>query len=179
MGTMVIQYAKLSGYEVITTCSPRNFALCKAYGADHIFDYNDESAPASIRALTKDSLKLCMDCISETDSAAFSALVDTPGSKYSGIKIAEWPRVDVETFKTLGYSFLGEEWEQFGVIHPPSKEDFEFSKAFAELGEKLLEEGKIKPHPVSLREGGLAAFPAAMDDLRTKKVSGQKLVLKV
>lgn len=38
-GTMAIQFAKLSGQTVITTCSPRNFDLVKNLGADLVLDY--------------------------------------------------------------------------------------------------------------------------------------------
>ncbi|OBT55594.1 hypothetical protein VE04_03586 [Pseudogymnoascus sp. 24MN13] len=41
MGRMVIQFARLSNLEIITTCSPNNFDLVESLGADHIFDYND------------------------------------------------------------------------------------------------------------------------------------------
>lgn len=39
MGTLAVQYAKLSGCKVISTASPANFALVKAMGADEVFDY--------------------------------------------------------------------------------------------------------------------------------------------
>jgi len=179
MGTMVIQFAKLSGYEVITTCSPQNFGLCKSFGADHVFDYNEPDTSEQIRALSKESLKLCVDCISTDSTAAFCSQVLSPGAKYSGILLAKCPRDDVESVLTVGYSFLGEPWEQFGVINPASKEDFEFSKSFAELSERFLREGKIKPHPVSIREGGLDAIPVVLEELRAKKVSGAKIVVRV
>jgi NADPH:quinone reductase-like Zn-dependent oxidoreductase len=38
-GTLAIQFAKLSGYKVITTCSPKNFELVQALGADIVLDY--------------------------------------------------------------------------------------------------------------------------------------------
>lgn len=38
-GTLAIQFAKLSGYKVVTTCSPRNFALARSLGADVVLDY--------------------------------------------------------------------------------------------------------------------------------------------
>jgi len=44
-GTLAIQFAKLSGLEVITTSSPHNFSLLKSLGADYVFDY----APARPR----------------------------------------------------------------------------------------------------------------------------------
>lgn len=39
MGSLALQMAKLSGYKVITTASPKNFDFVKAMGADEIFDY--------------------------------------------------------------------------------------------------------------------------------------------
>lgn len=179
MGTMLIQFAKLSNYEVITTCSPSNFNLCKSYGADHVFDYKDLDTPEKILALAGDSLKLCVDTISTDETAAFCAKVLGPSGKYSSILLSECPRDDVTSFRTIGYSFLGEEWEQFGVVNPASLEDFEYSKGFAILSEKLLAQGKIKPHPVELRNGGLDGIPEAMEDLRAKRVSGKKFVFRV
>jgi len=38
-GTLAIQFAKLSGYKVVTTCSPKNFELVQALGADVVLDY--------------------------------------------------------------------------------------------------------------------------------------------
>lgn len=39
MGSLAIQYAKLSGCKVITTASPKNFDFVRAMGADEVFDY--------------------------------------------------------------------------------------------------------------------------------------------
>ncbi|KAF7186583.1 Trans-enoyl reductase ACTTS2 [Pseudocercospora fuligena] len=179
MGTMLIQFAKLSNFEVVTTASPSNFEMCRSFGADHIFDYRDPKAPEQIKELTKGALKIVVDCISTEETAAFCAKVIAAGGKYSAILPTACPRDDVESVTTLGYSFTGEEWEQLGVTHPPSQEDFEYSKGFAELSEKLLAEGKVRAHPVDLREGGLEGIPAALDDLRAKRVSGKKIVFKV
>jgi NADPH:quinone reductase-like Zn-dependent oxidoreductase len=38
-GTLAIQFAKLSGFKVVTTCSPRNFDLVSGLGADVVLDY--------------------------------------------------------------------------------------------------------------------------------------------
>lgn len=38
-GSLAIQFAKLSGYKVITTCSKRNFDMVKKRGADVVLDY--------------------------------------------------------------------------------------------------------------------------------------------
>ncbi|UCK58859.1 hypothetical protein AFCA_001695 [Aspergillus flavus] len=57
-GTLAIQFAKLSGYTVLTTCSPHNFDLVKRLGADAVFDYKDPNSAAEIRQYTNNNLKL-------------------------------------------------------------------------------------------------------------------------
>lgn len=52
VGSCAIQLAVGAGYEVISTSSPRNFALVKNLGASHVFDYNSKTLVADIvRAL--------------------------------------------------------------------------------------------------------------------------------
>jgi NADPH:quinone reductase-like Zn-dependent oxidoreductase len=177
MGTATMQFAKVSGFEVITTCSPHNFDFCKSYRADHVFDYHDPESTAKVKALTNSSLKLCIDYISIPETAAFCAAVMSPGAKYSQIMLSKCPRDDVEQIDTLGYFMLGEEWTQSGVTHAASQEAFEFSRSFAEISERLLKEGKVRPHPVDLREGGLAAIPSGLAELKAEKVSGKKIVV--
>ena len=43
IGCLTVQLAKASGYEVVTTASPRNFELVRSLGADHIVDYNSKT----------------------------------------------------------------------------------------------------------------------------------------
>lgn len=43
VGCNAIQLAVAAGYEVITTCSPRNFAFVKKLGASQAFDYNSKT----------------------------------------------------------------------------------------------------------------------------------------
>lgn len=168
-----------SNFEITTTCSTRNFALVRSYGADHVFDYNNPKAVELIKSHTHGTMKLCVDCISTDSSAAFCAAVLAPGAIYSSIGMSHCPRDDIKTVQTIGYSFLGEPWEQMGHNFSASREDFEYSVAFAELSEKLLAQGMITPHPVSLRKGGLAAIPEALSDLKAQKVSGEKIVVRV
>lgn len=48
VGCNAIQFAAASGYEVITTCSPRNFNLVKQLGAAKAFDYNSPTVRKDI-----------------------------------------------------------------------------------------------------------------------------------
>ena len=60
----------------------------------------------------------------------------------------------------LAYTTFGEAFPKFGMDFPAIKEHFDFGKMFWELNARLLAEGKIKTHPVTLRNGGFAGIPA-------------------
>ncbi|KAK8099441.1 oxidoreductase [Apiospora kogelbergensis] len=47
VGCNAIQLACAAGYEIVTTCSPRNFDLVKSLGAAAAFDYRDANAAVS------------------------------------------------------------------------------------------------------------------------------------
>ncbi|KAK6384837.1 hypothetical protein LTS17_002400 [Exophiala oligosperma] len=49
VGCNAIQIAVAAGYEVITTCSPRNFDLVKSLGAVQAFDYNSSTVVSDIK----------------------------------------------------------------------------------------------------------------------------------
>ena len=76
----------------------------------------------------------------------------------------------------LGYSFLGEDWEQMGQHHPASQDDFEAAKRFAMATEKLLAAGKIRGHPLQVRQGGLQGIVDGQLEEMRKGVSGKKIV---
>ncbi|KAI8169931.1 Trans-enoyl reductase [Colletotrichum sp. SAR 10_70] len=80
VGYFAIQLAKLHGYKVITTCSPRNFDGVKVAGATHVFDYNDEEAIARIREAVP-NLEYVFDTIGNATSSANAskALKDSTG----------------------------------------------------------------------------------------------------
>ena len=160
MGTMTIQFAKLSGFEVWTACSPRNHELVKSYGADKVWDYNDAAATKSITdaAAQHDGIKLCIDCISTSSTTAFCSDILVSGAIYSVIMpFTQMQRDDVTTALTMGYSFLGERWNRMGTWIDANQEDFEKAVEFAEVSEELLAESKIKDIPLNCGLGVWAA----------------------
>lgn len=187
--SMVILNGIRSGYKVYTACSPSNFDLVKSRGADAWFDYNQTTCADDIlAAVTKESsssIGYIIDCIGNDASGTLCASILSPaGGHYHSIK----PPVP-ETFKTLrseetvtattglGYAMAGESFElPPGTIHPADLEQGEFAKEWAVLGEKLLAAGKIRPHPVSVREGGLEAVVAAIEEVRGSGPRGVKIV---
>ncbi|KAF7719429.1 Zinc-type alcohol dehydrogenase [Penicillium ucsense] len=61
-GTLAIQLLKLSGFNPITTCSPKNFELVRSFGATQVFDYHQDTVTDDIRVYTRKSLKNVLDC---------------------------------------------------------------------------------------------------------------------
>ena len=167
-----------SNSTVITTCSPRNFPLVKRLGADKAFDYKDPACSSKIREYTADKLKHAMDTISIEASAKTCAdALSTAGGIYSALEPIDSPRKDIESKSTLAYTATGEALSDYG--RPASMEDFEFSVMFWKLAGKLLEQGKLKVHPPSLRPNGLRGVLEGLQEMREGKVSGEKLVYKI
>lgn len=65
---------------VATTCSPRHHGQAKAFGADHVFDYNDEVVAIKIKDATKGNLKFVFDTIgNESSSSTASKAISEEG----------------------------------------------------------------------------------------------------
>ncbi|KAJ0299869.1 hypothetical protein Brms1b_013005 [Colletotrichum noveboracense] len=184
MGISGIQYAKLSGYNVITTASPHNFDYLKELGASAVFDYKSPTVSEDIRRHTGDALTLAWDCQSTDESAAIVARA-LSSSKPSLVgtllpvdkkKVQEVnPNVDVQM--SLYYTVFGEEFGYFGK-RDAVPENYEFGKRFWELSRELLAEGKLKPIRVIKNRGGsgLDGVIVGLKELKEGKVSAGKLV---
>jgi NADPH:quinone reductase-like Zn-dependent oxidoreductase len=181
MGTMGIQVAKLSGYRVITTCSPRNFDMVKSYGAEATFDYKDQASIEKIKKYTNDSLKLVWDTISLKSSADFCAKIIASGGTYGNILRQTLPgREDVKQTYSIGYTSVGEPFEKGGRKYgaEETQRDYDWIQKWMLVGEQLLAEGKLKAHPIKVGKG-LENVLEGADLMRHDKVSGQKLVYTV
>ena len=97
VGQYAIQFAKLGGFRVITTASPKNFNLVKDLGADEVFDYGDESVVENIRAYTSNALEIAIDTISEGKTPKqVTGSIGSKGGKVAIILPYVSPRSDVE-----------------------------------------------------------------------------------
>ncbi|KAK9234454.1 zinc-binding oxidoreductase protein [Lipomyces kononenkoae] len=179
-GTLAIQFAKLSGYKVLTTCSPRNFDLVKRLGADVVFDYNDPSSATAIREYTKNGLKLVFDTISLLSSASYcDRALSTEGGDYSALLPVKIDRENVNDRATMAYTAIGEDFKFGDRAIPAKPEDKFFSENLSLIVEKLLLEGKIKAHPPRVCAGGLKGILEGLQLTKEGKVSGEKLVYNV
>ncbi|CAM1507341.1 Fc.00g069820.m01.CDS01 [Cosmosporella sp. VM-42] len=183
MGVVGIQYAKLSGATVVTTCSPKHSGYLKSLGADHVFDYKSPTLIEDILKLTNNTLKLAFDCIGEPATATTcAAVLAEENSRYTGLSpsvrhivLASNPKIEVHT--PLAYSATNEQWSGWG-IHEPNLEDYNFAQIFVHLNESLLKRGRVRPPRTFVNCGG-AGLQGVMNGLQMLKegsVSGGKLV---
>ncbi|KAL7903046.1 chaperonin 10-like protein [Trichoderma sp. SZMC 28014] len=182
-GLWGIQFAKLSGYKVITTASPRNFDYLKSLGADAVFDYNSPTVVGDIIAAAGGELALAWDCISQGESYKISAASFSPKGGKLGlllpVNVDEIHAVNpnVEAAVTMAYSIFGNPFQR-GISREGSPEDHAFAKKFRDVVEPLLREGKLKAPKIELNRGGsgLEGVLVGLEELRQGKVSASKLI---
>lgn len=172
-----------AGLNVITTCSPTNFALVKSLGASAAFDYREADCGEAIHAHTQGSMHHAFDCISDDASAAVCAKAlaqstSSQPSRYCSTLPVQCPREDVISNFVLAYTAVGEAFHKF-VDFPANREDYESASKFFGVFQQLLGEGKVLPHPVEVREGGMEGIPMGLNDLKKGRISAKKLVYRI
>lgn len=135
-GSLAIQFAKLNGCTVVTTCSPHNFEYVSSLGADKIFDYNDPNCMAIIKEYTGNRLMQVLDCISEGNSTDICVgSMSDEGGIYATLGRVEEERVRLLNSKvimkyTLAYTIYGEPFKLGDEYWEASKEDQEHNMKF-------------------------------------------------
>lgn len=180
-GTIAIQLLRLSGMDPITTCSPHNFSLVRSRGAAAVFDYSDPDTPAAIKKYTGGQLKHVLDCISDTQSveACFGAIARV-GGQYVSLELVPdellAKRRAVRARLVMAFEILGEEVKLpggYGKPADPAKRELAV-RSFA-IFQRLLNEGKLMPHPTQSVSGGLDGIIEGLQLLRSGNISGKKL----
>ena len=81
---------------------------------------------------------------------------------------------------TVIYTALGRAYTYAnGVQFPAAPADREHMANFLKKVPGLVKEGKVKPLPVKLWEGGLSAIPDGLQYMKEGKVSAEKIVYRV
>lgn len=181
-GTAAIQLLRLAGYTPLATCSPGNFPLVTSYGAAAVFDYRSPDCAADIRAYTNSSLVFALDCITTAESMRICyAAIGRRGGRYTALDpypdtVARTRRV-VRADWVLGPVMLGKEigWpEPHG--RPADPEMGQFGAEWVKTVQELLDDGKLRSHPIDVKPGGLENALKGLEMIKNKKVSGVKLV---
>ncbi|KAF1949748.1 alcohol dehydrogenase GroES-like domain-containing protein [Byssothecium circinans] len=182
--TIAIQLLKLSGLIPIAVCSPKNFALARSNGAEEVFDRHDKECAQKIKSYTKNNLTYALDCITSVESTILCfAAIGRAGGKY--VSLDPWQehaatRKVVKCDFTVGPRVFGE-----GCTWPapygsePDEELKEFGVKLWDVAEKLVAEGKLKNHPLKVLDAGFEAIIAGMELIRDKKLSGEKIIVRM
>ncbi|KAI0682215.1 GroES-like protein [Earliella scabrosa] len=183
-GQYATQLLRASGYKVVTTCSPRNFAHLTALGASAVVDYHGPHAEVvqDIKAATGDTIQFAIDCISTKASQQISQDVIKPGGGKVLILLGPEEievRADVVRIPMLLYTALGRPFTMFGTDFPAAPSDKAQIAAFCETMPRLVEQGRLKPNPLKTWEGGLAAIPEGLQYIKEGKNSAEKLVYRL
>ncbi|ORY67421.1 putative alcohol dehydrogenase [Pseudomassariella vexata] len=183
-GTMVIQLLHLCGFHIITTCSPRNFELVKSYGADEVFDYKTPTCAADIRSHTRNALGYAIDCFAEDSSMKFCyAAIGRAGGRYTALnpfsdRLATRKVIKPDWILATRIAGDGSAWPApYGCDPEPRLKELA-GPLFAKV-QKLLDQGKIRAHPIKVEEGGFESVVGGVGVIRRGEVSGVKLVYRV
>lgn len=172
-----------SGYRVIATSSPHNHDLLWSRGAAMVFDYKSAGCGDDIRRLTKGQIRYAVDCFGGLHAARLcTAAIGPDGGSMVTVGVAQtfkMPRDDVQYTEIVAYTALGDRVEMGPLHWPASPGDFEFTKLFMARISELLEQGRLMPHPVDVRQGGLPTILNGLDDLRRGRISGKKIVVPI
>ena len=195
VGANAIQLAVAAGYDVITTCSPRNFDFVKQLGAAAAFDYRDPyvvrdliaaltgTSIAGALAVGPGSAQACVDVVAASNGNKFVSMVTYPidfpsltGPPSFGFRIAM-----IGSF----IRFLLRVVLKARLKAVRAKFVFGSSLAFNDVGAAMYErylpdalaQGRYIAAPAPQVHGsGFAAIQAALDTQR-KGVSASKIVV--
>ncbi|KAF7540711.1 hypothetical protein G7054_g1184 [Neopestalotiopsis clavispora] len=184
-GTMAIQLIRRAGCIPITTCSPKNFALVEAYGAEKAFDYNDPTCVEQIKAYTEDALDFALDCYCHASSMEFCyKAIGRAGGRYTTLEpypahLAKRKRVKPDWL--LGPALVGREvaWKDPYHIQPDT-ELRTFGTEWFKLAQRMLNKGEVRPHPIRIgKKIGFEGVLEGIEELRQGALSGEKLVYQI
>jgi len=184
VGQIAIQFGRALGYHVITTASPKNFALLKSYGAAETYDYREEGLPEKI-SKEHPKLSAALDCISENGTQALAVRsLGASGGKVIVLlgpdKEAAALRNGVQIVHTLAYSLNGRPYSYGKAVYDEAtvKSENEKIQPFTTGGiiRHMYKHGLLKGNNIKKMDGGLAGTIEGMEYLQDGKVSAEKLV---
>lgn len=156
--------------------------MVKSFGAQSVFDYSSATVSSDIRKSTHGRLRHALDCITDKDSVAccYGAL-GRPGGRYSCLEHckAEWRTRDVVQAEfVMSLEVLGKNVElagDYGRAANPALHALACD--LVAVFQRLLDERKLRPHPVHIVGRGFGAILDGLRELKSGSVSGRKLVI--
>lgn len=190
VGQFALQILQWYGYKnLLATASKRNYALLEKYGARSVFDYNESSVTEQILAAAADKgVRLVLDCIGSQSSSL------TPITKIAGkgatvavllpviVRDASETEAPIYTMDVQSAADWKEGVEVKGVrTHFYQENDFFKEHLQPTIMPQMLAMGIVRPNRQKIVEGKtlLDRAQKALDMLRRKEVSGERLVWRI
>ncbi|TBU41225.1 GroES-like protein [Dichomitus squalens] len=169
IGQYVIQLARLSGFSpIIATASPHNREYLESLGATSVIDRNLPSAQLQVEAtkLADGLFDLVYDAVSLPDTLPLANALTAPEGDLVVVSPSGLPQSD-ETSKKVHLAR--------GLLATPTNRVVGAS-LLANIP-NLFEGGDIEPNRIEILSGGLSAVASGLERLKSKQVSGTKLVV--
>jgi NADPH2:quinone reductase len=197
VGGFALQLAKLSGLNPILSVAGAGIDFVKSLdAATHIIDYRAGDTAyiqaEIVSALSGKKLLHVLDCVGMKDSWIVASCALASGGQLNMLdwgEVLDWdPALDVpgpmawtpppgvELSFTLVSSAYGSKHDW--ISEERAMADSEFAYIFYRYISRLLDEGRLRPHPHEVRLGGLSGILQGVKDLQAEKVSARKLIVK-
>ncbi|KAF6834853.1 zinc-binding oxidoreductase [Colletotrichum musicola] len=171
VGGVAIQLARLAGYKVVATASPRNHKYVVGLGAEQVFDYHSTSVVRDVLKDLKDEKLAGVFEASGVDGAMNSSaqiVLGATNRSSSSVACVRAPPKDVP---------LGVAMKPF--LSTDIIRSMLATEIFTDLVPRALQQGKLRAVPQAKVVGtGLESIQAGID-LLEKGVSATKLVIKL
>lgn len=171
VGSSVIQLAVASGYDVVATASPANYAYVKSLGASLVLDYHNPDIVAILISIVRDhgtalvgaydaigsdtTVRQCAAVLHALGGGTVASVVASPDDLPKDVKVAR-----------IGSGNIGS--EEKGIVA---------KKIWGEYLPAALEEGSLRPAPQELVIGnGLYTVQIGLD-VQKSGVSAKKVVV--
>ncbi|KAI1170863.1 GroES-like protein [Nemania sp. FL0916] len=184
VGTMATQLLRLVGHKPIATCSPKNNGLVQSYGAEEVFDYNAPDCARDIKSYTRNSLRYILDPFTDAKSIGLcTGAMGRAGGRYACLEMYPDYLLERKTLKVgfvMGPALLGHRLAlDYGYERDEDPEMRAFGVQWYKSVQWLLNAGKLKHHPLRVLDGRFEAILEGIDMLKSKSISGEKLIVAI
>lgn len=185
-GLVAAKFAKLFGWRVISVASRKNQDLVKHFGADYFVDYHDQDFVEQIKTIDSDitialhavggesTLGFVVDSMSTRLPSRIDSLVCSDFSAFEKIN----PQISYSM--TRAFTANGRDVVYAnGQAYSPLRGMKETTREFLLRAEKLINDGTLEHVPLCVCPGGLEGINYALQVIRNREVSAEKLVIRI
>lgn len=156
----------------------------RRYGAEEVFDYNDPQCAQNIKQYTRNALAHILDPFTDAKSIALCyGAMGRAGGRYACLEMYPDYVLDRKSIKVgfvMGPALLGHALGlDYGYERDEDLEMRAFGVRWYQSLQRLLEWGKLKPHPLRELNGGFEGVMEGIEMLKNKEISGEKLIVQL